>query len=80
MFVMKKIFVIPSFAFFIVFTSCGPAAENKQLMHERAKVFQDSIATVIRTSMAEAEAAGNVVMMPPPTATPAATPSPEAKK
>jgi hypothetical protein len=80
MFVMKKIFLISSFTFFIVLTSCGPAAEDKQLMHERAKVFQDSIATMIRTSMAEAEAPGNVVVMPQPTATPASTPSTEAKK
>lgn len=35
--------------------SCGPAAEDRKKMHERAKVFQDSIATFIRTTMAEAE-------------------------
>ena len=38
--------------------SCGPAAENREKMHIRAKVFQDSIANVIRQSMAEAEAPG----------------------
>lgn len=41
---------------FTVLTSCGPAAENREAMHNRAKVFQDSIAFVIRSSMAEAEA------------------------
>jgi hypothetical protein len=35
--------------------SCGPAAEDRNAMHARAKVFQDSIANVIKATMAEAE-------------------------
>lgn len=31
--------------------SCGPAAEDREMMYARARVFQDSIANVIRTSM-----------------------------
>ncbi len=36
---------------------CGDALYlvDRKAMHERAKVFQDSIANVIRTTMAEAE-------------------------
>ena len=39
----------------VTFFSCGRAAEDRKIMHERAKIFQDSIANVIRASMAEAE-------------------------
>jgi hypothetical protein len=39
----------------VTFLSCGRAAEDRKMMHERAKIFQDSIANVIRASMAEAE-------------------------
>ena len=38
--------------------SCGPAAENREAMHIRAKSFQDSIAFIIKSSMAEAAAPG----------------------
>lgn len=55
-------------------SACGPAAEDRKRMHERAKVFQDSIANFIRASMAEAEAPGPM-MMPPP-AQPTAAPQP----
>jgi hypothetical protein len=55
---MKKFFVLSSLLFLLASTSCGPAAEDRQKMHERAKVFQDSIANFIRVSMAEAEAPG----------------------
>ncbi|MCX8079737.1 MAG: hypothetical protein N3F09_00705 [Bacteroidia bacterium] len=34
-----------------VFMACGPAAEDREMMYARARVFQDSIANVIRTSM-----------------------------
>ena len=77
---MKKLILLSSFTLLLIITSCGPAAENRQLMHERAKVFQDSIANVIRTSMAEAEAPSNMVVVPTPTATPTATPAPAAPK
>jgi len=78
MFIMKKI-LSPVFIFILILTSCGPAAENRQMMHERAKVFQDSIANMIRASMAEASAPSNVVVMPAPTPTAAPAPTPAAK-
>lgn len=43
------------FVFVVTLWSCGPAAEDRKKMHERASVFQDSIANVIRTTIAEAE-------------------------
>lgn len=71
---MKNLFLLSAFAFMLILTSCGPAAENRQVMHERAKVFQDSIANTIRTTMAEAEAPG-VQPTPAPTATAAPAPA-----
>lgn len=47
--------IIYYFAISISLFSCGPAAEDRQAMHARAKVFQDSIANSIRATMAEAE-------------------------
>jgi len=47
-------FSVSLFTLLLAF-ACGPAAEDRKAMHERAKVFQDSIANVIRTTMAEAE-------------------------
>lgn len=73
---MKKI-VSAAFALLIFLVSCGPAAEDRQMMHSRAKVFQDSIANMIRVSMEEAAAPSNVVVIPQPTAAPAATPAPQ---
>jgi len=53
---MRSIKVFPFFVLTLITAwSCGPAAEDRKKMHERAKVFQDSIATFIRTTMAEAE-------------------------
>lgn len=52
---MKNILLF-SLAFAVFQTSCGPAAENRETMHSRAKQIGDSIANSIKTSMAEAEA------------------------
>lgn len=41
-------------------SSRGPAAENREQMHYRAKIFQDSIATIIRAQLSEAETPGPV--------------------
>ena len=81
---MKKTVFLSSSLFTLILSSCGPAAEDRQMMHDRAKVFQDSIANVIRTSMAEAESqANNVVTLqaPPPSAsnTASTSPNPNAK-
>lgn len=54
---MKKVSILFSFSSLILFAfSCGPAAEDRQNMHARAKVVADSIANMIKTKMAEAEA------------------------
>jgi len=60
-------------AFTLFIASCGPAAENREAMHARAKVFQDSIANAIRTSFAEAESPA-----PMPTTLPSNTSAPTA--
>lgn len=51
---MNRKNLIPAFGIFWMLFSCGPAAENRELMHVRAKSFQDSIANVIRLQMSEA--------------------------
>lgn len=70
---MKKLILIPALACIVVFAACGPAAESREQMHARAKVFQDSIANAIRVSFAEAEAPGRQQVVMPQPATPAAT-------
>ena len=70
---MKKLFPFIAIAIVVVLVSCGKAAEDREQMHARAKVFQDSIANMIRVSMAEAEGPSNVQVVPPPAA-PAVTP------
>jgi len=73
---MKTTLLLSSLILFMTLASCGPASENREMMHQRAKVFQDSIANIIRTSMAEAEGTNqNVIMMPAPSQTPAANPA-----
>ncbi len=42
--------------FGFIMMGCGPAAEDREAMYARAKVFQDSIANVIKQSMDEAAA------------------------
>lgn len=49
---MKKVFsIIAVAALATSFVSCGPSAEEKAKMEERAKFMQDSIAAAINTSM-----------------------------
>jgi hypothetical protein len=52
---MKLSALLSVLFFTIIFQSCGPAAEDREMMHQRAKAFQDSIANLIRTQLAEAE-------------------------
>ncbi|HQQ95117.1 MAG TPA: hypothetical protein PLQ93_11225 [Bacteroidia bacterium] len=54
----------------LLVSSCGPAAEDRATMVSRAKEVQDSIANMIRSSLAEAE--GTV----PATAAPATVVTP----
>jgi len=65
---MKKMLSLSLLALFGWLIACGPAAEDRQRMHERAKVFQDSIANFIRSQMNEAEMQPNGQVMPLDTA------------
>jgi hypothetical protein len=53
---MKKSLLVLCFGLAALVIACGPAAEDREAMHRRAKVFQDSIANIIRASMDEAAA------------------------
>ncbi|MCU0361241.1 MAG: hypothetical protein MUF75_11090 [Bacteroidia bacterium] len=49
---MKKVFSIVAVAVLATaFVACGPSAEEKAKMEERAKFMQDSIAAAINQSM-----------------------------
>ncbi len=54
---MKKVFSIIAVAVVATFVACGPSAEEKAKMEERAKQIQDSIAASISESMQTAEPA-----------------------
>lgn len=69
---MKKLFILALTAFTLSQTSCGPAGEDRATMHSSAKRIGDSIANLIKTSMAEAEAPGPIAA---PVNTAAATPA-----
>jgi len=61
----------------VLVSSCGPAAEDRDAMYARAKVFQDSIANVIKTSMDQAAApvaGGQVAPVATPTSPATTTP------
>jgi hypothetical protein len=55
--IMKKILFI-SLGFATLLLSCGPAAEDRNTMHSRAKKIGDSIANILKTSMDEAAKPG----------------------
>lgn len=60
---MKKVFSIIAVAAVATFVACGPSAEEKAQMEERAKEMQDSIAASITESMqSEAETAPDTGM------------------
>ncbi len=48
---MKKVLSIIAVAVVATFVACGPSAEEKAKMEERAKFMQDSIAAAINQSM-----------------------------
>ena len=48
---MKKVFSVIAVAALAAFVACGPSAEEKAKMEERAKQMQDSIAASISESM-----------------------------
>ena len=72
---MKKVFSIIAVAAVLAtsFVSCGPSAEEKAKMEERAKFMQDSIAAAINTSMeaASTEVAPDTAAVATETAAPA---------
>jgi hypothetical protein len=72
---MKKVFSIIAVAVLATaFVACGPSAEEKAKMEERAKQIQDSIAASISESMQTAEpAATDSTVAPAPAATEATT-------
>ncbi len=58
---MKKTILIGALLASLFISACGPAAENREAMHARAKSFQDSIAATIRATLAEAEGPATMV-------------------
>lgn len=61
---MKNIILVISTLFVVAFVACGPAAENKDTMHKRAKEVQDSIANSIKSAIEEVSATPNAVVVP----------------
>ena len=67
---MKKAFSIIAVAVVAsAFVACGPSAEEKAKMEERAKQIQDSIAASISESMQTAEPATDTTAAPATTET-----------
>ncbi len=65
---MKKVFSIIAVAVVAsAFLACGPSAEEKAKMEERAKQIQDSIATSISESMQTEAAADTTAAAAPAT-------------
>lgn len=56
-------------------SQCGPAGEDRNLMHSRAKQVQDSIANSIRQAIAEAEEPANTAVRVDTPQKPAPSPS-----
>lgn len=76
---MKKVFSIVMVAVVATaFVACGPSAEEKAKMEERAKQIQDSIAASISESMETAEPANDSTAAPATTETAPAAPAAEA--
>jgi hypothetical protein len=48
---MKNLIFFSSIILVVFLASCGKASEDREAMYARAKVFQDSIANVIKSSM-----------------------------
>ncbi len=77
---MKKVLSIIAVAVLATtFVACGPSAEEKAKLEERAKQIQDSIATSISESMQTAEPADSTAAATTETVA-AAAPAAEAHK
>jgi len=70
---MKKVLSIIAVAVVATFVACGPSAEEKAQMEERAKQMQDSIAASISESMQAAEPTSDSVAVEAPATEAAAT-------
>lgn len=64
---MKKVFSIIAVAVVATFVACGPSAEEKAKLEERAKFIQDSIAASISESMQTAEPVADSAAVAPAT-------------
>jgi outer membrane murein-binding lipoprotein Lpp len=69
---MKKVLSIIAVAVVATFVACGPSAEEKAKMEERAKFVQDSIAASITESMQDAEPVADTTVVAPAAEAPAA--------
>lgn len=70
---MKAFILFFGLSLLFLHTACGPAAEDREHMHSRAKVVADSIANSIKTQMSEAETpgpVGNVIKVDTPATKP----------
>ena len=73
---MKKVFSIIAVAVLATaFVACGPSAEEKAKMEERAKQIQDSISASISESMQNNETATDSTAAPAPATTETAAPA-----
>jgi hypothetical protein len=61
---MKVFVFISGLILALCAASCGPAAEDREIMHSRAKTIADSMANLIKTAMKEAESPPNVIVVP----------------
>lgn len=75
---MKKVLSIIAVAAVATFVACGPSAEEKAKMEERAKQIQDSIAASITESMQTAEPVADSTAAAATTETAAAAPAADA--
>ena len=64
---MKKVLSIIAVAVVATFVACGPSAEEKAKMEERAKFIQDSIAASISESMQTTEPTADSTAVAPAT-------------
>ena len=72
---MKKVLSIVAASAMLAIVACGPSAEEKAKMEERAKQIQDSIAASISESMQTQEAATDSTAAPATTETAAPAPA-----
>ena len=75
---MKKVLSIIAVAVVATFVACGPSAEEKAKMEERAKFIQDSIAASISESMQTTEPAADSTAAVAPATTETTAPAADA--